>query len=184
MFQEAFFAMLPAWNFYCALAAEHEVICWHQIQFLFCEDPAHSFDCMQLVILMIFLTSCNGDLSLHSVTYQQSACAAVISYQYTPTLQICANLCTEQTDRDETTCFSYSYSAARQMCYLSSDLSLNATESAYTIKGKEFLFLGSTLNLYNYLLRLCFWSQINPHWPETKHHSELGDCLVTLLCIS
>ena len=101
---------------------------------------------MQLVILMIFLPSCNGDLSLHSVTYQQSenhtACAEVISYQYTLTLQICANLCTEQTDRDETTGFSYSYSASRQICYLSSDLSLNATETAYTIKGKEFLFLG------------------------------------------
>ena len=81
---------------------------------------------------------------LHSVTYQQSrnhtAGAAVISYQYTPSLQICANLCTEQTDRDETTCFSYSYSASHQMCYLSSDLSLNAGETTYTIKGKEFIY--------------------------------------------
>ena len=127
-------------------------------------------------MMLIFLPPCNGGLSLHTVTYESNSHTggtADTSSGYTPTLQICANLCTEQTDRDETTCFSYSYSASCQICYLSSDLSLNDTESAYTIKGKEFLFLGSTRNLYNYLLRLCFLSEINPHWPETKHHSEL-----------
>ena len=31
------------------------------------------------------------------------------------------------------------------MCYLSNDLSLNVGETIYTIKGKEFIFLRSTL---------------------------------------
>ena len=98
--------------------------------------------------MLIFLPPCNGGLSLHTVTYESNSHTggtAVISSRCTPSLQICANLCTEQTDRDETTCFSYSYSASHQMCFLSSELSLNVGETMYTIKGKEFIFLTSTL---------------------------------------
>ena len=132
----------------CFPAILHEIVAvlwWHgmkssaHIKFTKLHSaPFINFNYWQLVML-IFLPPCNGGLSLHIVTYESNSHTggtAVTSSGYTPSLQICANLCTEQTDRDETTCFSYSYSASHQMCYLSSDLSLNVGETTYTIKGK------------------------------------------------
>ena len=132
--------------------------------------PFITFNYWQLVML-IFLPPCNGGLSLHTVTYKSNSHTggtAVTSSQFTPSLQICANLCTEQTDRDETTCFSYSYSASHQMCYLSSDLSLNVGKTTYTIKGKEFIFLRSTLKSLFY--KKTFF-QIKTE-PSTTIHSD------------